>query len=196
MLISLDFDEVLFPFMGPFLDWLNPRLHTIGHNSPIKIEDPVDYKIHSIIGLENTNRLVREFYYTPEAAAIQPEPGSVEIIKAMMKLGYEFVVTTGRPEMARESTTSLLNLHFPAFPIHFCNQYEKVNFREKADVVKSLGALAHVDDQIPHVNGVIDRGLRGVWVKKPWPSTDKLSEKAWTTSTWGEIWASLDLVKL
>jgi uncharacterized HAD superfamily protein len=187
MLISLDFDEILFPFMEPFLQWLNPRLHTIGYDKPIFLEDPTDYKIHSIIGLEHTNRFVKEFYDTDAIRKIEPEVMARECVLAFLSEGHDIVITTGRPDAARECTVEQLTRFFPLFPIHYCNQYASTGFREKAEVCKSLSAAVHVDDQAPHVNGVIERGLKGVFVEKPWKNTTPLSSKAVIAKNWTEI---------
>jgi hypothetical protein len=187
MRISLDFDEVLFPFMKPFLAWVNPRLPHHGIHKTLVTADVVEYNLYPALEENFARDLIDTFYTTPELQKIIPERYASAGVDSLLQAGHEIVIVTGRPSSCdKETRLQLLTHRFPELQIYYSNQYFE-NKVSKAEICQNLKIDIHVDDQVKHINEVIDRGMSGIFIKTPTIYTTPLSSNAMVAENWLDI---------
>jgi hypothetical protein len=187
MRISLDFDEVIFPFMKPFLTWANTRLPQYGIHKTLATTDVVEYNLRPALEDNVARELVDGFYSTPEIQKILPESYAHAGVNSLLMAGHEIFIVTGRPDSCDKQTRlQLFNHKFPTLPIYYSSQYFE-NKISKAEICENLKIDIHVDDQVKHINEVIDRGIKGIFIKTPTIYTTPLSSNATIAENWLDI---------
>jgi hypothetical protein len=184
MLISLDFDEVLFPLMVPFLDWLRLRYHS---GLKLQAADVVNYDLKPFLR-GKTMELIEEFYFSPEMQQTAPEPGAVDGVKALMVAGHTLVIITGRPELCAKQTKSQLIRHFPLIPVNYTNHYYDRK-TTKQEECRRLGARWHVEDNVFMANDCARTGIKTILMRKPWKFSVRVNEDVVQVDNWPQLLA-------
>jgi len=173
--------------MKPFLAWANPRLPQYGIHKTLVTADAADYNLYPALEVEFARNLIDTFYTTPELQRIVPERYANASVHSLLQAGHEVVIVTGRPSTCDKSTRLQLSAHkFPELQIHYSNQYFE-NKISKAEICQDLKIDLHVDDQVKHVNEVIARGMKGIFVRTPVYYRTPLCESAITVENWLDI---------
>lgn len=189
MLISLDFDEVIFPLTVPFISWVNPRLKEYGVDKPLAISQIVNYLLPDVLPKEKWLELIHEFYNSPEIINITPLKYAKAGIDCLLDEGHKIMVITGRPPTCDSATRQQLARHdLPQLDIRYSNHYFQTSKNlVKADICAELGVDVHVDDQIEHINEIAKRGIGTIWMKSGMLYLDNLNKEAFVAQGWLDI---------
>lgn len=185
MVVSLDIDEVLFPFLRPFLGYANLKCGTKFQPNVV-----TDYDLTLLKPVEQVRELIDEFSASSALQSVLPVNGALDGVAILKRLGCTLIAVTGRPESSRKETIEQLERYFPPMPIYFTNQYRgdgNYTSNTKESVCKQLGVEVHVDDQICQVNAIVKHDMRGIFVPNEWQFTHKLDIRAETASNWDKI---------
>jgi phosphoglycolate phosphatase-like HAD superfamily hydrolase len=181
--IAVDFDEVLFPLLDPFLPWAGTRLGRV-----IYAREVTNYDLSRIAPRPLVTQLLNEFTDSEQLFKIEPLPGAVNAVEGWKKQGHRVVVITGRPQVIEDVTRKqLLKYGFSDCEIVCTNQYQGGKSVAKGDACKRIDADVLIDDMVEHINSAIDVGCRGIFFIKEWTFDTPLNPKAQTVSSWADI---------
>jgi phosphoglycolate phosphatase-like HAD superfamily hydrolase len=188
MLVSLDIDEVLFPFLVHFLAWVNPQF-----NLNIRPCDVTDYSFarHLNNDVPLTRSLVDKFYTLDLLQQMTPIYGAVEGVQQLHEAGHRLLCITGRPAKSEQETFIQVKRYFPYIQAIYHTNHFTINPLKKSDFCRHHGVEVHVDDQVEHVNAIINEGISAVHVKTSWACTTPLHPKALVAQNWEQIVAHI-----
>ena len=130
---------------------------------------------------------------------IEEYPGSSEIVQNWVKDGISVAYITFRSLIYKEDTLAWLRLHNFPNPENIYFGYE---YMFKSDIVKKLGAVGMIDDDIEVIQDCINKRQLGFWHDfkfeeylvdsklflpwKTWESLDKLVRHNLLIKKWGD----------
>ena len=191
--ISIDLDDVLYPFSSHFLTFANSRL---GTNKTMA--DMVTYRLDRVYGIpyEQVIDLIEDFMAQPCNRYLEPIVGSVEALTEL-KREYSLHIITARLDKYREQTQAWLDMFFPGIfsGVHYCNFYalspEKSEKKTtKLSVCKKINACCLVDDNVFNILDVIKGGVDGIlFGDYAWHQELNSQDTYWAlnTKTWDEF---------
>ncbi len=158
--ITVDVDEVVFPFLGQFILDYNPR-----YDADLKPEDFTTYEFENHLGLtlDETVRRLRTFTGM-DHDNIEPIEGSVEAI-GRLATKYDLEIITARhPDFEINTVRWLQQKLGHEFKGINAIGYAPVMDRPltKAEVCLKIGAIAHIDDSLRHSTEVAEVGIEAV----------------------------------
>ncbi len=185
--IAVDVDEVLFPFAEEFIRSHNPK-----HGTRLELEHFTSYDFDGPLGLSVRETIERVFDFIDETEhmCIIPIQDAKESVSKLSER-FELVVVTARDPRFERVTKEWLEEHFPG-----CfNGIEMVGYAPimekpvtKAEVCAKIGAIALVDDSLPHLKQIAEHGLRGVlFGNYPWNQVDYLPAGVVRKDNWPRV---------
>ena len=179
--VGIDIDEVLSPFCRPMFE-------RAGYKWP---EGKWEYRYATALGIsqKDSERMVYDFYESPEFDELLPLPGAQAGLSFIQALGYDIYIITGRQDRVRQKTEKWIDHHFPYMvnEVIMTNSFtpHEVN---KVDICKSLAINAMVDDSYQvcaecegaHIKGI---NYVGGFEPYPWCRKTTLSVHNWDEVT-------------
>jgi hypothetical protein len=178
--IAVDLDEVLVPFVRPMAAWHRREM-------PSARKYKYVYRDMFQVSEEESQRMVRDFYKTPEFLFLHPILGSQRAMLRMRRGANKMYIVTGRQDAAREQTELWVDRNFPGIfdDVILTNSYTPMEVK-KVDICRSLALDTIIDDSIDICNDCINNGIKAInfigdgteiypWCWSPnFPETDML----------------------
>ncbi|KAH7340400.1 hypothetical protein B0J17DRAFT_715621 [Rhizoctonia solani] len=164
-LIAVDMDDVLCRTNETAATW-----HNLHYGTNLTIDDFHYYHYWKNPGwgspTETLNK-VREFSKSEHFLSTPPVQGALEGVKALKDLGYRLEIVTARASKHQHGTEMWLNKYIPGVidKVHYTGEFEhnpnvavppppngsgNPKKLTKADVLKTIGAKALIDDSLPN----------------------------------------------
>ena len=172
--IAVDVDEVLTPFLPSLLKWRKPR--TLPKKFPY---------LYREISEEESRKMVREFYESPEFMNLEPIKNSQKVLENLKE--HKLFVVTGRQNVIREQTENWIEKWYPGIFEDVILTSQEV---PKSDVCRNLNIGLLIDDNFTNCVECISVGTKAInFVGDPvypWCFESEISKKSWE-----EVWMSL-----
>lgn len=179
-------DEILFPFLGSFLNHHNDTYGT-NHGT----QEFSSYEFEETLGItfDETVRRVYEFN-AMDCLHIDPIDDSVGAISRLAKK-YDLQIITARHPQHSSTTTAWIKQHYGDVfgRIDFIGHPGAVeNPRTKAEVCAEIGAVALIDDSLGHTVKCAEQGIEGVlFGDYPWNQAKCLPKGVVRKVNWEEV---------
>lgn len=152
--IAIDVDEVLVHLLKPMVKFHKKQM-------PKKC----NYLYREVFNCseEESQKLLKQFYFSEEFRKLEPIDGSVEAMKNLKRVFPKMYVVTGRQDMIREPTELWLNYYFPEIfdDILLTNSFTS-NEINKADICRSLAIDLLIDDNVNICKQCIENGTEAL----------------------------------
>lgn len=185
--LAIDIDDVLAPMLYEFVPWLEKRngvKFKMYNGMSYFVEDQLNYSHEQITEALDT------FFNSDHYHALEPVEGALATIQRL-KQKYEVVLVTARPNMLEVATERWLEHHFPKefTNIHFVgSSIATKGHQTKTDVLKSVRAIALVDDSLKNIQDAAAIGLQAVlFGSYEWNHTDELPDGVIRAKNWAEV---------
>ena len=172
----VDVDEVLFPFIGPFLKWSRVKPTAEKHSNSIsKIMNTSEHYTQNRI-----NRFIHSEYFE----YIEPIKHSHQGLAYLRENGYKIYATSGRQNINRQRTEYMLDTYFPYLvdDLLLSNKYSD-RYTSKLNLYHSVGADLIVNDNIDTCNKSTREGINAINFigdpVYPWCSENPHSARSW-----------------
>lgn len=167
--ITVDLDDVLFPFSQGFVEFHNQH-----HLTNVKYDDWYTWDMHEVFGCdkETMTERVHTFFSSPSHEAQRPLAGAIEAINELSGK-YNLEIVTSRLEHTTEKVLRWIGVHFPdSFKqVHFTNNFGGGlgnKTRKKSEVCRELGSILHIEDALSHASDVVASGIPVLLPDRPW----------------------------
>ncbi len=163
--IAVDFDDVIVPFMAPFLEWYNGF-----YNKDIRLEDTTTTKLDQLLDCSyERSRDIFDTFASDIATQrkIHSVPPSEACVKVLTKLSekYRLVLVTAREHRFKDITRRYLMRFLPGVfqEIVLCNSYgASGKTTTKVQVCVEHNCFALIDDSLPYICEVRAEKIRGI----------------------------------
>lgn len=159
MKIGVDLDDVLFDFIGGFVNWCDMS---------ITVNDITSWDISKILGInkQDTYNKILDFYKTEDFATIKPIEYAQEVIEKIYNENIEIIAITARPSQETLDTTiEMVNKHYPQISTI-------IHYNDKQKIINNMKLCYMVDDGIHNLKG-LSIYTTPLLYSKPWNSSDK-----------------------
>jgi 5'(3')-deoxyribonucleotidase len=178
--IAVDIDEVLVPFVRPMAAWHRREMPTARKYKYV-------YRDMFNVTEEESQRMVHDFYKTPEFLYLRPIMGSQRAMLRMRRGATKMYIVTGRQDAAREQTELWIDRHFPGIfdDIILTNSYTPMEVK-KVDICRSLALDTIIDDSIDTCLECMQAGMDAIHFVGdevyPWCEESDISVRGWKSS--------------
>ena len=175
MKIAIDIDEVLTPFLPTMMRWKRPR------HIPKKF--PYIYRDIYQISEDESQKLVHEFYESPEFINLEPIKYSQWAMSVLKKRNKLYIVT-GRQSIIRNQTEYWIDKWYPGIftDVILTNSYTSQEVL-KADICRSLNIGLMIDDNFTTCAECISTGTNAInFIGNPvypWCFESEISKGSW-----------------
>jgi uncharacterized HAD superfamily protein len=154
-------------------------------------EDFSSYLYHEVlnISVEESRRIMDEFYATEFFKGITPMTGSLLTTFSLKQKGYNLFLVTGRKYSLTQETNLWIEKYFPGIfsGIHFTNTYSGSGIKlKKSQVCKELNAKIIIEDDLMHITDCVSNDIQVMVYNHPWNQRD-LPKNITRVSSWNEI---------
>lgn len=111
MIITIDFDETLFPTLQKVIDIYNDC-----YNSTLSSEQITTYNLYECLDVAVADTLLDLFCQKEVYDSLQPYKGAVKAVKALIDRGHEIYIATATNVKNLEWKEQLLQRYFPFIP--------------------------------------------------------------------------------
>lgn len=158
MKIGIDIDDVLFPFVTVFLNYLKQNKGITSN-----INNIVDWDIHKFLKISKStfSTYINEFYNSSEFSNIKPYQNTDKVINSLYNKN-KLIAVTSRPNHLYNDTEKLLSTYFP-------NKFSNlIHTKNKGKVAKRLNLYCHIDDRYYNILSTLPYVKVGYLIKQPW----------------------------
>lgn len=187
-MIGIDIDEVLFPFVEEFSIWHNQE-----YGTELTASNFNSYEFENILQVDIPETIHRVHSFLRQEHAhlgVSPLHDAQDAI-ARLSEDYTLAAITARHPEFEHPTKAYLLRHFgdSIGAIRLVGHKETMDkVLPKSVVCKEIGAIALIDDSIPHVLGCADNDIQGVlFGSYPWNKLDVLPENIIHCPSWQEV---------
>ncbi len=169
MIINIDSDDTLFPFVETFIVFHNEKYKT-----NLKREDFVSYSFDKLIGgtMEDSICRVSEFYETKLFQEMRPFSYSVEAINYLKKLNRLYNTTSRPDSISKETIEQITNNFANSFlEIFFsANHYTEAKNcgKTKAEICLEKNVSLMIEDSLEYAIPCADKGINIFLIDAPW----------------------------
>ena len=111
MIITIDFDETLFPTLQKVIDIYNAQ-----HNDTLSLEQITTYNLYECLDSSVADTLIELFCKKDVYDNLQPYKGAVKVVKSLIDRGHEIYIATATDVKNLEWKEQLLQRYFPFIP--------------------------------------------------------------------------------
>lgn len=180
MKIGVDIDDTKVDFVGNYILFFNQT-----YNKDLKREDFKTYSFNQTIGgtIEDSIKMINQFYESKLFKEMVPLPNSVEIIKSLKQAGYELFVITSRPNFIKAETEKFIDKFFQNLfsDLFFSyNHYtkRKNGGKSKAEICLYNKISFMIDDSLEYCKQCAEKGIEALlFGNSPWNQDGGWSEK-------------------
>lgn len=183
LVIAVDIDDVLFPFIDGIAAY-----HNTPKGTQLTAEDFFSYNFTEVWGGDpaETDRIVDAFLGTDQLH-LQPVPGAKAAL-ARLSQDFDVVLVTARNQLFEAETLAWLHRHLPELfsrVILAGNPHDGRPHRPKGVVCEELGARLLIDDHPRNLMSAAEYGVDGVlfgtkaWSVQPEASAHIAACKDW-----------------
>lgn len=189
MVIAVDIDEVLFPFVANLLLWHNQE-----YGTNLVFEDFFSYNFPQVWGGTRDEAIhkVKLFNKTKVLLSGAPINGAVEAIERLAK-DHQLEIVTSRRHSEMEVSQQWVNHYFPNFfdNIHTGNHYEPGAIGiPKPVMCKQIGAEVLIDDSLDYAKECAKEGVKVfLFGNYPWNQAEVLPLNVTRVNNWRELLA-------
>ncbi|MFQ5967860.1 MAG: hypothetical protein ACE5MI_09645 [Acidimicrobiia bacterium] len=191
--VVFDLDDVLFDFVTPFFEWHNRR-----YGTDLTPEDlaTAKYLFEAWGGTkEEAIERLALFFREVDVLGLKPIPGAVECLEGL-QAKYQLAVVSARDPDFAAVTEAWIEKYFAGVfdPVILGVGHSERGERPvtKASVCRQIRAGVLVDDQVAHLTGAAEEGLRALlFGRYPWNQTQPLPPNALRVADWSEVCAAL-----
>lgn len=153
--VAIDIDEVLVPFVKPMAKWRGYKM------PPSNTKYKYLYREMFDISEDESSRMVREFYDSPEFLQLKPIFNSQLGVVRLKGKSQKIYAVTGRQDCVRLKTGEWLEKHFPGMfdDLVMTNSFTDHEIK-KVDICRSLAIDLIIDDNIDICTECRDAGIR------------------------------------
>ncbi len=188
MVIAVDIDNVLFDFIGSFVDFTTAEL---GYS--VNREDIKSNRLYDLFHTtpEGHWELFLQYYNSSYCDEALPIDGAREVLTTL-KSGNRIIAITGRPETTREKTEIWLQKEYPGLidEVLFTNSNlpsDHPNHFSKSQICFEHGADVIVDDDHMFANECAEQGIPTIYFKTPYNENDKKHDNLLVASDWPHV---------
>lgn len=157
--LTKDWDDVGYDFQ---LNWL--PVYNAEHGTSFSKADIVDHNLHHILDqspeyIEAHIRYFHKFFETTDHGLM---PLAQEVIPVLAET-FDIVIVTARPKIYEQNIHAMIERYIPGCisAVYSFEDY-RTDYENKGAFVKSLGAVALIDDHIPNIHSAVANGVRGL----------------------------------
>ena len=167
MVIALDLDEVLFPLLRHYVQYINDK-----YSLNLKESDFSTYDLWDFYGVSKEQGVIdfHEYTKTSEFEKIKPLEGAVEGISQLKSLS-DLIVVTSRHEKLRKITEENLDKYFPGdFSEVILGKYPSLgsnSIKTKRQICNEKRAWVLVEDSAEHAKEA-SNDIYAILLDKPW----------------------------
>ena len=169
--IGIDFDDILFDFMGPLISW-----HNDTYGTQISRDDYYSYDFSEVWKCSGQDAIARvgDFYHSEQYKTAEPIPGALQGLEKL-KDDYKFIIITARPDYLERVTKEWLEIHFTGLfdEIVFTNHYHGTGAKRlKSEICLELGVSLFIEDGLHNAIDISDAGIPVLLLDTPWNRKD------------------------
>ncbi len=195
MVIAVDIDNVLFDFIGSFVDYSNAHE---GYSI-----DKKEIKSNVLWPYFNTTReghwdIFYKYYRTTYHKDAEPISGALEALTALSK-SHEIIAITGRPQTVSKETEEWLEAKLPGLigKVIYTNTNLPEDHPERR--TKSVCCLDHkadilIDDDHFFANECAEQGITTIYFKTPYNENDKKHGSLLIAEDWEHVVAIIESI--
>jgi 5'(3')-deoxyribonucleotidase len=178
--VAIDIDEVLTPLLKTMVKWRPPA-------RALPAVYPYVYRKIYNITEEESKKMVREFYETPEFANLPVMPYAYKTLNKLVQNDYKLYVVTGRQHVVRAQTEEWVSENFPGIftDVILTNSYTPGEVK-KVDVCQMLNIGLLIDDNLVACSECLDRNIVAINFvgdpMYPWCLPSSISMNSWKSA--------------
>jgi len=183
--IGIDIDDVIFPFMINFLNFINKK-----NNTSFSFQEITDYHLWEMekgISREDNVRDALEFQNSPYFDEIDLIEETKEILE---EISHRYLIhfITSRPEEIKNKTNALLKRNFPnkEFNVLYSGEVYGGNL-SKSEICKSHGISIIIEDNSDYAIDCAKKGIKVFLLDKPWNKDYEEHENITKVENWNEV---------
>lgn len=188
MVIAVDVDDVLYPFVPLLAEWHNKMFPT-----DFKTSDFFSYSFNKVWGgtREQAIHKVHDFHLDGGLSGCDRIMDSFEVLGALKK-EHRLVSVTSRPKEFEKATLEYIESCYPGIfdMVMLCNHYSKSGEEHnKADKCLELGAELIIDDSVKYTIEASQKDLKAIlFGSYPWNKTiQPLPENVRRADNWKQV---------
>jgi len=187
LIIAIDIDDVLFPFVSSVVDH-----HNSIKGTSLVAEDFLSFNFREYWGgSEEESMQMIDSFLSKNVLHLQPMSGARHALNRL-KQDFTIILVTARNGEYQLETNRWLQKHFIGLfdSIVFAgNPQDGRVFRTKGEICQEIGAVLLIDDHPKNILSVIERGIDGVlFGEKPWSVMNELPAAFVThCKDWAEV---------
>ncbi len=188
--IAVDIDEILAGFIDYFVSY-----HNLTYQTKITKNDVFSFNLHEVFGVSREEIIMRMVKFGEEGHnfKIEPVPGAIEGVGALLKKGYILHLVTARPTIIQKDTEKWINKFFPQKFINLHHAFNKNIHKEdspkkkKWEICKEIGARVLIDDHLDNALSCVENGIKVLLMDAPWNQVENLPKGIKRVKGWEEI---------
>ena len=184
MNIGLDLDEVLASLTDEVLKYHNQRFNTNFKRNHMK-----GYELEILWNKkrEEVDKILFEFFKTPEFKNLKPVEGAQKGTKVLSKYHTLFVITS-RPEILMKETKAWINKFFAhqIKEVHFAGEWTNKGRQSKAEICKNLKVKIMIEDSLRYASACAKEGITTFLLDYPWNQSQEM-KGVHRVSSWNTI---------
>lgn len=169
MIIAVDIDEVLFPFVPEIMRW-----HDRKYGTRLNIEQFASYQFWQAWGgtREQAIHKVIEYFLSADADQVLPFTDAKKTLENLKSFGIDLHIVTSRQLEVMPATIARIERHFPGIfnDIISVNHYS-VSGKQSTKIAacRSVGAQLIIEDQIANAKECLAGGVNVIiYGQYPW----------------------------
>jgi len=194
--VGFDCDDILVPFVHPFLEYYNGM-----YGTDFRLEDVWTYDISKVFGITvgTLKDRIANFVSTDMFRNLPPFEGAVKGIEKLANDGHKLYVISNRRNDLRDFTQDYMKRHFPDkfTDIHLTNWAALTGQKTtKCQAVENYGIEVFVEDCFEMSEEIAEKGKKVIMLNYPWNSRQTirpdLQDRIYRKHSWEGIVGKID----
>lgn len=146
---------------------------------------------HIDMGFEETQKLVNDYYNSPEAKDALPIQGAQKAVQRLLDVWHKLYVVTARHDGQKALTYWQIDIHFPDMftDIHFAHHYTEKRM-PKSELCKEVWATVLIEDNIDYALEASEQGIKTYLLERP---RNKRREETHPLMTRVKSWSEIEI---
>ena len=186
MRIGVDLDDVLVPFIDPFISFWNSQ-----YDTSFRRDDIHTYDLWKVCGVSQQKLIeqVYGFYDTSTFQNLSPYPMAQATVKKLYENRHDLSIVSARPQALSGHTRKWLAQYFPGnfSSVHLTETYPLHNSsppQKKIDIFKELAVACVIEDSFPNA---AEAGIRTLLYDQPWNKREHCPRHMKRVYSWEDI---------
>lgn len=157
-ILASDWDDVKYAFLRNYF-----RIYNLQNGTNFEPHQVRDYDLALLLGRNSKEimQTVYDFHEHHESVEDGLMPSVQEVVPVLAE-DYDIVVITARNKRYEHRIQSMIDTYLPGSIAAVYHKEDYESYGSKGAFVRSLGAVALVDDHTKHIFSAINSGVRGL----------------------------------